>query len=206
MYEHENSKSFKPVDEINEGIFEGMLCRHYRVPNPVHNSYPVYFIHIACFLYAHVSLSSHASLPTGPGVKGKFGADLVQIGPIQLEDQLFAQIESFNKKKFFSCESVDGVLGLNHMNMDDPKIATPIQSIGQNLKYPMFSIYYNEIDDFSFDDNDSSVKHHSEIIFGGVNQLHYMGCLQWYDLGQHKDEVRMEYGFFLFIIIFKFSV
>eukprot|EP00594_Rhizosolenia_setigera_P021184 CAMPEP_0178979346 /NCGR_PEP_ID=MMETSP0789-20121207/25782_1 /TAXON_ID=3005 /ORGANISM="Rhizosolenia setigera, Strain CCMP 1694" /LENGTH=529 /DNA_ID=CAMNT_0020669423 /DNA_START=3 /DNA_END=1589 /DNA_ORIENTATION=+ len=135
MYEHENSESFKPVDEINEGIFEG------------------------------------------PGVKGKFGADLVQIGPIQLEDQLFAQIESFNKKKFFSCESVDGVLGLNHMNMDDPKIATPIQSIGQNLKYPMF------------DDDNSSVKHHSEIIFGGVNQLHYMGCLQWYDLGQHKDEV-----------------
>jgi hypothetical protein len=35
--------------------------------------------------------------------------------------------------------------------------------------------------------NGHALTANSEIVFGGVNQKHYEGCLKWHELGQFKD-------------------
>ena len=78
-----------------------------------------------------------------------------------------------------------------------------LKNMESTLVHPMYSLYLNPKDDFPDDsrqqgepDADGNLQSgifpeplttSSEIVFGGVNQNHYDGCLKWHSLGQYSD-------------------
>jgi hypothetical protein len=109
---------------------------------------------------------------------------------ITVQGQVFAQITSFSD--FTACSSEEGLFGLGFSMISSHNFPTPINNMASTLRHPIFSVYMNPTDDYPPSDanaffNGHALSAHSEIVFGGVNQKHYEGCLKWHELGQFKD-------------------
>jgi hypothetical protein len=119
---------------------------------------------------------------------------------VQIDDQVFGQITHL--QNFQTCSVEEGVFGLAFSMKFQDTFATPISNMATKLRHPMFSLYLDATDDYPNDDVENpeemmpdmngNEKHgnapasgaNSELVFGGVNQMHYEGCLKWHDLGQ----------------------
>ena len=129
---------------------------------------------------------------------------MLQIDTLTVEEQVFAQVTDVSM--FTTCESEEGVFGLGFSAISSHNYPTFLSNLAtpgkSNLKHALFSLYLNPHDDYPDD------KHHtghvpdaqgnmefgssnpesssSQIVFGGVDQTHYEGCLSWHDLGQFE--------------------
>jgi hypothetical protein len=121
---------------------------------------------------------------------------------LTVPDQVFAQVT--NAESFTTCESEEGVFGLGFSSISSHEYPTFLSNLAAgktNLKHALFSLYLNPHDDYPDDahhvydpDADGNLefggKHpissNSQIVFGGVDQKHYSGCLKWHDLGQFE--------------------
>lgn len=118
-------------------------------------------------------------------------------------NQIFAQVTSVND--FVTCEGEDGVLGLAYTYVSNYNYPSLLTNLESTLSYGMYSLYLSPTDDYPDDSKEQGDPDDygnlqsgafpkapftsSEIVFGGVNQKHYEGCLTWHPLGQFQDQV-----------------
>jgi len=136
----------------------------------------------------------HAEYADGEEVSGTHVKDVLHLDDLDIENQVFAQITRF--ENFEGCESEEGVFGLGFNFISSHNLPTPINNLKDKLRHPIFSLYLNQKDDYpNADDNVGGfisgrpMSATSEIVFGGVNQNRYEGCLNWHELGQFKEVV-----------------
>jgi hypothetical protein len=137
-------------------------------------------------------------------VHGYHAKDVLQIGEsVSVQEQVFAQVTSLND--FKTCESEEGVFGLAFTMISSHNYPTLLSNLKNCLLHPIFSLYLNSKDDYIDDLDEFPVQNKtdangnfefghsqplgstSQIVFGGVDQKHYEGCLHWHDLGQFVE-------------------
>jgi hypothetical protein len=151
-------------------------------------------------------------------MEGNRGQDIVHLtADLFVEHQAFVQIFHTTPEKDDDCFGWDGTLGLGPtvegITPDDiveegfPTLRANLQKI---LRYPMFSLYLDDTDDYPeniatdsakspeiFDSNgdDDGLDRipnvvptvaSSELVLGGIKSAHYSGCLNWHDLHPYK--------------------
>merc|ERR1712232_105674 len=107
---------------------------------------------------------------SGP-VKGVFASDTVNVGGIEVENQLFAQVTdvSFGPLNIaFAVGKFDGLLGLGFKSISQYNIPTPFEAMVARglVKESVFAFYLQ---------SDASAM--GELVFGGIDQSHYTGDL-----------------------------
>jgi len=107
---------------------------------------------------------------SGP-VKGVFASDTVNVGGIEVANQLFAQVTdvSFGPLNIaFAVGKFDGLLGLGFKSISQYNIPTPFETmVAQGLvKESVFAFYLQ---------SDASAM--GELVFGGIDQSHFTGDL-----------------------------
>jgi hypothetical protein len=142
----------------------------------------------------------HAVYADGEVVEGIHARDTLSLGDnIQIPHQVFAQITKYSH--FQACSSEEGLMGLGFSMISSHNFPTTINNMASSLRHPIFSVYMDKTDDYpssnvnGIADAMGNQKHYtghavsanSEIVFGGVNQRHYEGCITWHNLGQFKD-------------------
>jgi hypothetical protein len=122
-------------------------------------------------------------------VNGEYAQDVIRLGDsVTISDQVFAQVTRVND--FITCSSEEGVFGLGFSEIASADFPTLQTNLIDQLRHPMFSMYLDPSDDYTIDHDEESqddaylrpVTANSEIVFGGVNQKHYEGCLKWHDV------------------------
>ncbi len=105
---------------------------------------------------------------------------------------------------FATCEAEEGVLGLAYAQTTSQGFPSLLKNMvdSDQLRHAMYSLYLNPKDDYpapkeNYEHMDSNgnieygfqnpISASSQIVFGGVDQRHYEGCLQWHPLGQFED-------------------
>jgi hypothetical protein len=99
-------------------------------------------------------------------------------------------------EEFFTCSGEEGIFGLGFSEIsykDD--FPTLLQGLKDELRFPIFGMYLDETDDYTAEENPETddivyldpESANSEIVFGGVNQKHYEGCLTWHDVIQQTE-------------------
>lgn len=129
--------------------------------------------------------------------------DILDLGNgLVVGDQVFVQITTYGRVEI--CQGQEGMLGLGNSNFTESDFPSVISNLQKVLENPIFSIYLDESEDDYPDDPgapepDASlgpghtydganpkdyrpISAHSEIVFGGVNQEHYSGCLHWHEV------------------------
>uniref|UniRef100_A0A7S2EJF9 Peptidase A1 domain-containing protein n=1 Tax=Ditylum brightwellii TaxID=49249 RepID=A0A7S2EJF9_9STRA len=152
----------------------------------------------------------------GETATGEHGSDVMRLASdLFIPEQIFAQITSFSS--FQTCASEEGVLGLGLNALSSHSFPSTLSKLRGVLKQPIFSVYLNgSIDDYppleedeeSYNEDSQQpdyagnreygVGHassaNSEVVFGGVNQLHYQGCLTWHNVIDLNAEENMQIG------------
>lgn len=139
----------------------------------------------------------------GEKVSGLYAQDILRLGDfIEIENQVFGEVTSL--EHFETCAVEEGVFGLAFSMAFNsyPEGATPLKNLATKLRHPVFSLFLDDQEDYPplsdmtleevQPDAHGNSKHgkapatgaHSELVFGGVNQKHYEGCISWHDLGQ----------------------
>ena len=137
----------------------------------------------------------------GEKVSGFYAQDVLRLGDfVEIDNQVFGEVTSL--EQFETCAVEEGVFGLafNMAFHSYPAGATPLSNLATKLRHPVFALYLDDQEDYPMPDDTVEMqpdahgnsKHgtapatgaHSELVFGGVNQNHYEGCLSWHDLGQ----------------------
>ena len=141
-------------------------------------------------------------------MKGELGVDLIQVGDYMPHEELFAQITSIDNKiadeisdmnndiygyrfkygidPLQMCENIDGVLGLNLHDNDNPNLRPPVYNLLGDLEFPLFSLYFDPLGELK--QQGIEIKTGAELILGGVHQAHYIGCLNWHASGSNVKE------------------
>jgi hypothetical protein len=120
---------------------------------------------------------------------------VLRLGSLAIQDQVFAQVTRV--QDFFTCSGEEGIFGLGFSEIaykDD--FPTLLQGLKDELRFPMFGMYLDATDDYTAEENPETddtayldpESSNSEIVFGGVNQKHYEGCLTWHDVIQAKND------------------
>lgn len=123
----------------------------------------------------------------GETANGEHAVDVLHFGSkLAIKDQIFAQVMSFSKLQI--CAGEEGVLGLGFSQVSSHNFPTPLAKMKDSLRHPIFSMYLNGEEDDYPDATKRTTKAHSELVFGGINQIHYKGCLTWHNLGQFEDD------------------
>lgn len=113
-----------------------------------------------------------------------------------MEEQVFAQVERI--VNFETCESEEGIIGLAFSFISSHNYPSLLSNLEHALMHPIFSLYLDENDDYPSDNGSPTIDANgnkefgkaqpstfsSQVVFGGVDQKHYEGCLNWHDLGQ----------------------
>lgn len=126
--------------------------------------------------------------------------DTLRLGNfVAIENQAFGSVRHL--ENFQSCSVEEGVFGLA-FSFKFKNFPTPIKNLATKLRYPVFSLHLDPTDDYKEEEVEGTLvvqqdKHgnsqhgtipaksgHSELVFGGVNQKHYEGCIVWHELGQ----------------------
>ena len=138
------------------------------------------------FLYVH----------PGRQIRGQHAKDTLRLGDddIRIPHQVFAHVTHI--QNFATCEEEEGILGLANAMVTThgfPSLLGNLLRHGNKvLPYNMFGMYLrSDIDDYEGIDINNPLekpRQSSELILGGVNQEHYLGCLQWHDLVQSFDD------------------
>jgi hypothetical protein len=137
-------------------------------------------------------------------VHGYHAKDVLQIGEsVSVKEQVFAQVTRLYD--FETCESEEGVFGLAFSMISSHNYPSLLSNLETSLLHPIFSLYLDSKDDYTNDvdgfpgqdamDANNNLEHghsnplgsSSQIVFGGVDQKHYEGCLHWHDLGQFVE-------------------
>jgi len=127
----------------------------------------------------------------GEEVSGVLASDTLRLTDrLAIEDQAFAQITSFHH--FHSCGEQEGRLGLAFERVSAHTLPTPISNLKKQLLNPMFSLYFDRTDDYK--NGGSSPDASSEIIFGGVDQNYYDGCLNWHKIDQFDTTEQRDFA------------
>eukprot|EP00532_Pseudo-nitzschia_australis_P005888 CAMPEP_0168177080 /NCGR_PEP_ID=MMETSP0139_2-20121125/8214_1 /TAXON_ID=44445 /ORGANISM="Pseudo-nitzschia australis, Strain 10249 10 AB" /LENGTH=894 /DNA_ID=CAMNT_0008096009 /DNA_START=504 /DNA_END=3188 /DNA_ORIENTATION=+ len=134
----------------------------------------------------------------GEAIKGEHAKDTLRLGDddIRIPHQVFAHVTHI--KDFATCDEEEGILGLaNSMTTTHgfPSVLGNIlrqsqkdRSSGhgfQLLQHNVFGMYLRaDVDDYDGVNtkNGEKPRQSSELILGGVNQSHYLGCLKWHNL------------------------
>ena len=137
----------------------------------------------------------HAQYADGEVASGVHAKDVLQLGDsLTIKDQIFAQITTLSN--FQSCASEEGIFGLGFSFISSHNFPTPMNNLLSRLRHPIFSLYLDPTNDYPEETESSESQSHgnghavtsnSELVFGGVNQKHYEGCITWHDLGQFQD-------------------
>jgi hypothetical protein len=120
---------------------------------------------------------------------------VLRLGSLAIQDQVFAQVTRV--QDFFTCSGEEGIFGLGFSEIaykDD--FPTLLQGLKDELRFPIFGMYLDATDDYTAEENPETddtayldpESSNSEIVFGGVNQKHYEGCLTWHDVIQAKND------------------
>ena len=153
----------------------------------------------------HIVFHSHictCSLIVSSQVSGDHCKDVLQLGDsIRVEDQVFAQVKSLHQ--FTTCEAEEGVFGLAFTMISSHNYPSLLSNLDNTLLHSIYSLYLSAKDDYppdmstTYSDFDQfgnleyggarPLQASSQIVFGGVDQRHYEGCLHWHDLGQFED-------------------
>lgn len=107
---------------------------------------------------------------SGP-VEGVFASDTVNVGGIEVANQLFAEVTSVSFGPLniaFAVGKFDGLLGLGFKSISEYEIPTPFEAmVAQGLvKESVFAFYLQ---------SDASAM--GELVFGGIDQSHFTGDL-----------------------------
>jgi phytepsin len=126
----------------------------------------------------------------GERVEGEHAKDTLHLGDILIENQVFAQVTEFSS--FKHCAGEEGLVGLGFADISSHNFPTLVSNLAssQVLRHSMFSMYLSTDDDYYADDDQGTSDNptsSSELIFGGVRNSHYEGCIHWHDLGQFED-------------------
>mmetsp|Transcript_16216 Transcript_16216/g.44893 ORF Transcript_16216/g.44893 Transcript_16216/m.44893 type:complete len:886 (-) Transcript_16216:157-2814(-) len=133
----------------------------------------------------------------GEAIKGEHAKDTLRLGDddIRIPHQVFAHVTHI--KDFATCDEEEGIMGLaNSMTTTHgfPSVLGNIlhqsqksssQGTQQSLQHNVFGMYLRaDVDDYEGVTKDNNVQptQSSELILGGVNQDHYLGCLNWHNL------------------------
>mmetsp|Transcript_14183 Transcript_14183/g.30960 ORF Transcript_14183/g.30960 Transcript_14183/m.30960 type:complete len:630 (-) Transcript_14183:211-2100(-) len=137
----------------------------------------------------------------GESMVGEHAVDAFQLGDsIRIEQQVFAQVTSIGE--YTTCSGEEGILGLAFADISSHNFPSTISNLKTVLKNPIISMYLDD----STDDYPGSLEEiaqeeefgedipveratsaNSGLIFGGVDQTKYSGCMAWHDLGQFKE-------------------
>lgn len=126
----------------------------------------------------------------------------MQLGnDIRVPSLIFAEVTEV--QGFISCEGEEGVFGLGFEQISSHNYPPLLSEIATSLSHSIFSLYLAPYEDYpegtyeeqEFDEYGNYVSRSnlkpksrsSQIVFGGVDQKHYEGCLSWHDLGQFKS-------------------
>jgi hypothetical protein len=83
------------------------------------------------------------------------------------------------------CDSDDGIMGLGFQTISSHNFPTILSNLKSQLRHPVFSMYLSEKDDYDhFFGTGRPLRASSQIIFGGLDQRHYDGCIKWHNLGE----------------------
>jgi Eukaryotic aspartyl protease len=130
-----------------------------------------------------------------------YAKDDLQLGDfVTIKKQAFGEITRL--QHFQTCAVEEGVFGLAFPVEIGP-FPSALKNLATLLRHPVFSLYLESTEDYPspFNDNtegqkpddpqgnaehgfEAATSAHSELVFGGVNQKHYEGCITWHDLGQ----------------------
>ena len=166
------------------------------------NSFSPSFFDIAKFHHFTIALLHLLSLLI-PQIKGEHAKDTLRIGDdgIRISHQVFAQVTHI--ANFATCEEEEGILGLANAMTTTHGFPSLLGNIlrhstfnnGENkvLPYNIFGMYLrSDVDDYEgVDINNKNEKPRasSELILGGVNQEHYLGCLNWHSLLKSSEDL-----------------
>jgi hypothetical protein len=111
---------------------------------------------------------------------------------LKIDNQIFAQVTSISN--YATCENEQGIVGLANSLVTSHKFPSLLQNLEtqQILRSNIFSLYLKADDDYPATQEGSGefntihasqeIKASSQLVLGGVDQSHYIGCLQWHDL------------------------
>ena len=128
----------------------------------------------------------------------------MQLGDfVTIPNQVFGEVTHL--QNFETCSVEEGVFGLA-FRMEFYSFPSPLKNLATVLRHPIFSLYLESTEDYPLDGTNNDMNNmealqpdangnvengfkpaitaHSELVFGGVNQKHYEGCITWHDLGQ----------------------
>lgn len=130
-------------------------------------------------------------------IKGEHAKDTLRLGDddIRIPHQVFAHVTHI--QNFATCEEEEGIMGLANSMTTTHGFPSVLGNIlhqsrksdsGSGVKLlqnNVFGLYLRaDVDDYEGINiqNNEEPKRASELILGGVNQNHYVGCLKWHDL------------------------
>jgi len=132
----------------------------------------------------------------GEAIKGEHAKDTLRLGDddIRVPHQVFAHVTHI--QNFATCEQEEGILGLANALTTTHGFPSLLGNILRHssvedgahkvLPYNVFGMYLrSDVDDYEGIDVSNvneKPRQSSELILGGVNQEHYLGCLKWHDL------------------------
>lgn len=117
---------------------------------------------------------------------------------LRIDHQVFAVVSEIDN--FATCEEEEGIVGLaNSLTTSHlfPTLLSNFLLAGNILQHNVFSMYLQSKDDYPDNDEDGEgswqrqsnpgQQHHplsasSQLVLGGVDQTHYLGCLQWHSM------------------------
>lgn len=163
-----------------------------------------YFFVLGSSWYAHSVMWVDALLTpsTALQVHGEHAQDILHMGDdsnsVRIEAVIFAQVTQVID--FAVCEEEEGILGLGNSLSTSHQFPSLLKSLLLSqppvLKHNLFGMYLQSSrNDYGGDVNTGSnlsTTASSQLVLGGVDQSHYLGCLQWHSLvqsGQEEDNM-----------------
>lgn len=111
---------------------------------------------------------------------------------IRIDHQVFAQVTRL--VNFATCEEEEGILGLSNSRTTSHQFPSLINNLLHfpTLAHNLFGMYLQAQDDYPspttmgvFNQDDTTMQQRtasSQLVLGGVDQTHYLGCLKWHEL------------------------
>ena len=129
-------------------------------------------------------------------IRGEHAKDTLRLGDdeIRIPHQVFAQVTHI--QNFATCEQEEGILGLANAMTTTHGFPSLLGNLLRHstfnggasrvLPYNVFGMYLrSDVDDYEgvdISNQNETPRASSELILGGVNSEHYVGCLTWHNL------------------------
>jgi hypothetical protein len=118
---------------------------------------------------------------------------------MRIDHQVFAIVHDIDN--YVTCEEEEGILGLANSLTTSHHFPTLLSNVLHRKvwKHNMFGMYLQSKDDYPSDADGSwqringknstrtPMSASSQLVLGGVDQTHYLGCLQWHSMTDSAD-------------------